>query len=275
MSNSVADELVAKTFREMAAAEKSQSRSRVSNTPNGFIYLIAWSNAGLLRLFCRLLAESLPQSEYRTKPHLKDSARSVMANIEEGFRRPTTREYLEFLGFSQASLEEIKGDIRRLREDGFIVSRPGSVLISLGIDLKNWHEAFKQTTISKPFTGNYGSLEDARAYRNSGDTEGESFRRDDRNLGGVRGGDIKGNYRSLGEVRSRFDRSKSPSGSSKFLYGYDPVDRLTVRDLTYEILIELINKTDWQLRRLVVSLEDKLNREHKFYQVEKMRVRGF
>ena len=35
------------------------------------------------------------------------------------------------------------------------------------------------------------------------------------------------------------------------------LEEIRGQDLTYEIFIELINKTDWLLRRLVLSLENK------------------
>ncbi|EKD67825.1 MAG: hypothetical protein ACD_48C00197G0001 [uncultured bacterium] len=156
---------------------------------------------------------------------LDDAARSVIANIEEGYRRPTTIEYLNFLGFSQASLVEVKGDIQRCRQDTILKSIPNSNLLSLGIQLDDWHTALKQSIIS----------------------------------------DTKGIYRNLKETNS-------PLTSFKFLY--NPVDNLKIQSLTYEIFIELINKTDWNLRKLVSSLEEKLAREQKYYQVEKARIRG-
>lgn len=48
---------------------------------------------------------------------MDDSARSVQRNIEEGFKRATTKEYIEFLGFSRASLEELKGDFEELKRE--------------------------------------------------------------------------------------------------------------------------------------------------------------
>lgn len=38
--------------------------------------------------------------------------------------------------------------------------------------------------------------------------------------------------------------------------------------------MELINKTDWLLRRLVESLEKKLDRDKKFYKVEQARIKA-
>ncbi len=226
MPDSVVQELIDKTFRELETAGRPILRSRMSQTPNAYIHLVAWSNASLLRICCRLLAGHIPYTEKRTKPHLTDSGRSVLANIEEGFRRPTTSQYLDFLGYSQGSLEEIKGDVRRLYQDGLLPSRPGSSLASLGIDLKAWHEALKRSTISR---------------EPSSDPE---------------------IYTAVADAKRSFP------------FGYPPVDTLASSDLTYELFIELINKTDWHLRRLVASLEDKLSVDQKSYQVEKARIRN-
>ena len=221
----IVDELVKKAYEELAQVNKPQERSRMSQTANGYIHLIAWSNASLLRILVKKFTSALPTIERRLKMQLDDAARSVIANIEEGYRRPTTIEYLNFLGFSQASLVEVKGDIQRCRQDTILKSIPNSNLLSLGIQLDDWHTALKQSIIS----------------------------------------DTKGIYRNLKETNS-------PLTSFKFLY--NPVDNLKIQSLTYEIFIELINKTDWNLRKLVSSLEEKLAREQKYYQVEKARIRG-
>lgn len=245
MPKTIAEELAEKTFRELAQAEKPQQRSRISQTPNGYIFLIVWSNASLLRVLVRKFTSSLQKSEYRLRAQINDTARSVVANIEEGFSRPTTSEYLTFLGFSQASLKEVKGDIERARQDGFLRSILGSSLAGLGIDLRVWHEALRKSVISKP-------SETKGIYRNLEESKGRPY--------------------SGGGHQAPSSFLQNPLNSFKFLY--PPVDNLRAGDLIYEIFIELINKTDWHLRRLVASLEDKLNRDQKFYQVEKARVRS-
>jgi len=236
MTNNIIQELVNKTFRELAQTSKPMERSRVSNTPNGYIFLVAWSNASLLRILIKKYTNILPKSEFRLKAQVDDAARSTVANIEEGFARQTTSEYINFLGYSRASLIEVKGDIQRSYQDGFLKSIPGSDLKDLGIDLGAWHEALKKSVISRP-------------------------------------DDFKGSYRDLKEFREKKTNSRQiPLNSHKFLY--NPVDSLKVEDLTYEIFIELINKTDWNIRKLVESLEKKMAQEQKSYQVEKARVRN-
>lgn len=233
---------------ELSRPEKPKSKSRVWESTNGYIYLVAWSNASLLRILAtkwfKWFKEDYRNLEDfrggyriglkfldRLEAQLLDSLRSVVANIEEGFARPTTREYLDFLGFSQGSLKEAKGDFQRARQDGFLKSVPGSSLSGLGIDLKAWHEALKRSVISSKI------LQDPL----------KSF---------------KGDYRNLEEVKGE-----------PFRFGYPPVDNLKAQDLTYEIFIELVNKTDWHLRRLVASLEKKLQQEQKSYQIEQSRIK--
>lgn len=231
--NPIIQELIDKTYRELAERAKPQARSRISSTPNGYIHLVAWSNASLLRVLVRKFTDTLPKSEYRTKTQIDDAARSTVANIEEGFARPTTKEYLNFLGFSQASLVEVKGDVQRLRQDGLLPSRPGSSLGTLGIDLGDWHEALKKSIISKPSSKR---IPDLKPPLNS--------------------------------------PAKRDPASQDSTFLYEPVDNRNPHALTYEIFIELVNKTDWHLRRLVISLEDKLARDRKYYQVEQARIRG-
>ncbi|MBI4215370.1 MAG: four helix bundle protein [Parcubacteria group bacterium] len=168
----------------------------------------------------------------RLEAQLLDALRSVVANIEEGYARPTTGEYLEFLGFSQASLKEGKGDIHRMRQDGLIIGRPGSSLADSIIDLSAWHSALKKSVVSRP----------DRSFPQSV------------------------------SIRNSYNFLQYPINSSKF--NYPPVDNFDPAFLTFEILIELVNKTDWQLRRLVESLEHKLSVDKKDYQIDRARI-GF
>lgn len=241
MSNSVIDELVAKTLQELNEPEKPTPRSRISTTSNGYIHLIAWANASLVRILVHKFTDPLPKSEYRLKHQIDDAARSVVANIEEGFARPTTSEYLTFLGYSEASLIEVKGDIQRSLQDNLLKSIRNSTLITIGINLQDWHSALKKSVISHdPSQSSQNPLNPSKGiYRNLQDSKG---------------------------------MDQVPSDSFKFLY--PPVDDIKSKDLSYEIIIELINKTSWHLRRLVVSLEDKLEKDQKFYYVEKARVRS-
>lgn len=197
----IIQEQIAKTLAELTAPEKPSQRSRVWKDPKGYQYLAVWQNASL----------TLPLWEKRLKAQLDDAARSQKRNIEEGWKRPTTSEYLNFLGFAQASLEEVKGDIRDAKTDGFLKSKPGSGIKDLGIDLNIFKGAAKGLAKGEP-------TEPGHPY-------------------------------------------------------YKPLTTLNPSTLTYEIFIELINKTDYLLRVLVESLEKKLSEDKKGYRIEQERIK--
>lgn len=250
LSSEVGKSLAEKTLKEMGLdkngkpfplfANKTPNQdSRNWQDPNGFQYLGVWQNAALLQILVRKFTGTLPlfptlnqpspalrgqpltstlnpcplKSEHRLIAQMDDCARSVIRNIEEGFKRPTTKEYLEFLGFSQGSLEELKGDIRDCKTYGYLFSQPFSSLKNtLNIDLRV----------------------------------------------------IKGPCKGKGEIYGDPTNPNHPY--------YQPLVTLNPKTLTYEIFIELINKTDYLLRQLVVSLENKLNNDKKYYQVEQVRL---
>jgi four helix bundle protein len=201
-----------KTLWELARPQKISQQTRNWNDPKGYQYLALWQNAALLRLLVRKFTMSLPKSEHRLKAQLDDAARSFKRNIEEGWKRPTTSEYLQFLGYSQASLEEVKGDIRDARSDGFLREIKGSSLKGIGIDL----------TV------------------------------------------LKGPSKDL--VKGEPDDPEHPYSQ--------PLKTLRPEDLTYEIFLELINKSDWLARKTVQSLEQKLIKDKKFYEVEQAKIRS-
>ena len=90
-----------------------------SKNPIGYKQLLTWRQAGeILRQVKEIVKRYLSRYEdKRLVNHLTDSARSVQRNIEEGYKRATTKEYIEFLGFSRGSLEELKGDFEELKRE--------------------------------------------------------------------------------------------------------------------------------------------------------------
>ena len=204
--------------------------------PEGYRYLAPWANAVFLRILVRKFTQGLPRNEYRLKAQLDDAARSIVANIEEGYKRPTTKEYLAFLGYSQASLEEVKGDIRRACQDGFLKTKTGSSLAGIGIDLREVRGILRE---------NKGILREDKG-KDLREDKGKDLRED------------KGEKKeeNLGESP---DVSYNPLTFSNI--PYNPLTSLRGSDLTLEIFIELINKTDFLMRQLVKSLEKKMNEE--------------
>ncbi|MBU1102103.1 four helix bundle protein, partial [Patescibacteria group bacterium] len=185
-----------------------QQLTRAWNDPKGFQSLAVWQNAALLRVLIRKFTAFLPASEFRRRTQLDDAARSVKRNIEEGFKRPTTSQYLEFIGFSQASLEEVGGDFRDCLADGMIKSVKGSSLLDIGIDLGIYKGKFK------------------------GDFKGE----------------LKENTIPYQPLSSLKVKGEPDSPGHPYC---EPLKSLKSECLTYEMFLELINKTDWLLRKLV------------------------
>ena len=192
--------------------------------PEGYKYLAPWTNAVLLRFLIRKFTETLPRPEHRTKTQLDDAARSVVSNIEEGYKRPSTKEYLSFLGFSQGSLEEIKGLLKQVYQDRFLQSRPGSSLADLGIDLKEVKGLLKDSKGEIPLEVLYPPLASLKSPLSSSKSP-------------------------LTSLNSPLSSSKSPLTSSNDFA------------VTLEMFMELVNKTDYLLRTLVKSLENKMAEE--------------
>ena len=113
----VISKLIVKTEAEFRQASREPAGSRSWTSSHGYKFLVQWSNLVLLRILIRKFTNTLPKSEYRAKAQVDDAARSSVANVEEGYKRSTTAEYIRFIGFSQGSLEEVKGDIERFLQD--------------------------------------------------------------------------------------------------------------------------------------------------------------
>ena len=210
----VAEQLVEQTMRELNMPVNVTASSRVWTDPTGYRFLVQWTNLVLLEILVRKFTSTLPKKEYRLVAQMNDAARSNIANLEEGWKRATTSDYLQFLSYTQGSLEEVSGDIRCSLQNNLLSSDPTSSLDTLGIDLESWKTYCANPTNSPKFL--YFPLKDSKGI--------------------------------LKELRGE--------------------------NLTYEIFHELINKTDYILRKLVISLETKLENEGKYYQVQKARIRG-
>lgn len=260
MSNNIVKELIAKTMAELSAPPAPIQASRTWQHPQGYRFLVQWSNAVLLRYLIRLFTSHLPKSEYRRKAQVDDAARSVVRNIEEGYKRSNTATYLEFIGFSQGSLEEVKGDVRELTEDVFLPSIPGSSLASIGLNLKDLNTSLKP--------GVKGDLEDTKGdygkFSVATNTTTTSF-------------PLSSSNPPL-KSSTNPGRKPGPDSDQIFLYRpltvlYPPLAKVRPTDLTYEVYLELINKTDFLLRTLVQSLEKKLRDNQLGYKIDQARIK--
>ena len=91
-----------------------------ARNPLGYKNLLTWSQADRIYIRTIELTKTLhPIKDSRLIDQMVSSARSGKRNIEEGFKRATTAEYIKFLGFAIASLAELRGDYEeceRLRQ---------------------------------------------------------------------------------------------------------------------------------------------------------------
>lgn len=131
---------------------------RRSQKPRGYKASAVWQTSSLYYDLLRLFTPTLPRSEYRLKAQADDAGRSMVANIEEGYARPTTLEYLEFLGFAYASWAEVDGDVDRMHSLGYLKSVPGSSLKTLGIPTPSRKLPYPPIT-SRKNPGKYGTLQ--------------------------------------------------------------------------------------------------------------------
>jgi four helix bundle protein len=85
--------------------------------PLGYKELRTWQQANEILELTEGFIKTLPHAE-PARTHMDRSARSTVRNIEEGFRRTTTNEYVSFLGFSAGSNEELLGDFEHCLRAG-------------------------------------------------------------------------------------------------------------------------------------------------------------
>lgn len=85
----------------------------------GFRKLIVWQNTYRLRKLVYETTKRFPQSEMRRVSQMRDAARSMKQNIQEGYGK-SLGEYIHSLGISQGSVRELSGDVEDCFDDGLI-----------------------------------------------------------------------------------------------------------------------------------------------------------
>ena len=86
----------------------------------GFRKLVVWKNARQLRKLVYDMTASFSRAEMRRISQMRDAARSVKQNIQEGYMRSSLGEYIHSLTISQGSLSELSGDVEDCLEDALI-----------------------------------------------------------------------------------------------------------------------------------------------------------
>jgi len=99
----------------------------------GYRTLLTWKQANDLFLLTEEFVKTLPPFEADPADHMVRSARSVVRNIEEGYARTSTKEYISFLGFSAGSLEELIADYRHCQKGNKGDSKRAAKGIQMGV----------------------------------------------------------------------------------------------------------------------------------------------
>lgn len=90
-------------------------------TVNRFEDLDVWKTARELnRLLSSLIEKGCFRNNSRLINQIFGSAGSVMDNIAEGFERGSTGEFIQFLGYSKASCGELRSQLHRSLDSGYI-----------------------------------------------------------------------------------------------------------------------------------------------------------
>jgi len=97
----------------------------------GYKKLIVWQNAAKLRRLVYEITSYFPKNEFRRVSQMRDAARSIKQNIQEGYKRGSLGEYIHFLTIAQGSLGELTGDIEDSYEDGLLSNEQFKELDSL------------------------------------------------------------------------------------------------------------------------------------------------
>ena len=86
----------------------------------GYERLVVWQNAYKLRLLIYKVTIDFPKIEIRRISQMRDAARSIKQNIQEGYGKGSIRKYMSYLAISHDSTLELSGDIQDCYDDKLI-----------------------------------------------------------------------------------------------------------------------------------------------------------
>lgn len=88
--------------------------------PDGFKELLVYQRACQLYDIVFGITKRFPPHERRRREQMESCTRSTKQNIVEGWKRETTRQYIDFLSYSFGSLGELKEDVGDCLRDKLI-----------------------------------------------------------------------------------------------------------------------------------------------------------
>lgn len=90
-------------------------------TINRFEEILSWKEARILnRILRKLIKEKRFERNYGLISQIERSSGSIMDNIADGFERGGNKEFIQFLYIAKGSCGELRSQIYRALDDGYI-----------------------------------------------------------------------------------------------------------------------------------------------------------
>jgi four helix bundle protein len=108
------------------------------STIKRFEEIISWKEARALnRIVRELIKGKRFQRNFGLISQIERSAGSIMDNIAEGFERGGNREFIQFLYISKGSCGELRSQMYRALDDGYINSEEFNLITNFCIKISN------------------------------------------------------------------------------------------------------------------------------------------
>jgi four helix bundle protein len=103
-------------------------------TVKRFEDLDVWKESRRLNeMIYRLIREKKFENAYSMINQISGASGSIMDNIAEGFERGTRAEFIQFLGYSKGSCGEVRSQLYRALDNGFLTEIEYNELIVLTV----------------------------------------------------------------------------------------------------------------------------------------------
>jgi len=108
------------------------------STIKRFEEILSWKEARALNRIVRgLIKEKRFQRNFSLVSQIERSAGSIMDNIAEGFERGGNREFIQFLYISKGSCGELRSQMYRALDDGYINNEEFNLITNYCIKISN------------------------------------------------------------------------------------------------------------------------------------------
>ncbi|MBU3713422.1 MAG: four helix bundle protein [Ferruginibacter sp.] len=87
----------------------------------------------LNKIIGELIDKNIFNKNYRIINQIEGSSGSIMDNIAEGFERGTKGEFIQFLGYSKGSCGELRSQLYRAKDRGYINQEQFNELANIAI----------------------------------------------------------------------------------------------------------------------------------------------